>query len=129
MSERYLDSQIIFDGLLSGDLSPERAAVLFREKIDGARYYLPESLGATLRNPQYRETIDLECPAAHVLDLYWLVFGPYHSVCAFCPYDVPIVAIFLEAKLHESLNEFSDDDLESIARVTYGKPLHAEVRK
>src|SRR4051812_20060498 len=84
MPRQDFDSGTIFEGLLSGVLSPQRAAALFSAKIEGARYYLPDRLGETLRDPEYRETTDLDCPAGRVLDLYWRVFGPQQSVIMFC---------------------------------------------
>jgi hypothetical protein len=129
MPRRDFDSGTIFEGLLSGVLSPERAAALFREKIDGARYYLPDRLGATLRDTRYQETTDLDGPAGRVLDLYWRVFGPRDSVVMFCLHDVPLVEAYLTAKLRDALDEFSDEDLDAFHRATYDKPIHGEVKK
>jgi hypothetical protein len=129
MPRRDFDSGTIFEGLLGGVLSPQRAAALFSTQIEGTRYCLPNRLGETLRDPLYKETTDLDCPAGRVLDLYWRVFGPRESVTMFCLYDIPLVETYLTAKLRNSLDEFTDDDLDTFVRVTYGKPTHAEAKK
>jgi hypothetical protein len=76
MPQRDFHFGTIFEGLLSRVLSPQRAAALFSAKTEEARYYLPDRLGETLCDPQYKETADLDCPAGWALDLYWRVFGP-----------------------------------------------------
>jgi hypothetical protein len=129
MSQRDFDFETIFQGLLSGVLNPQRAAALFSAKIEGARYYLPDRLGETLRDPQYRETTDLNCPACRVLDVYWMVFGPQQAAIMFCLHDIALVETFLTAKLRDALHEFSDEDLDGFLRATYDKPIHAEVKK
>jgi hypothetical protein len=129
MPRREFDSGTIFEGLLSGVLSPQRAAALFSAKIEGARYYLPDRLGEILRDPQFKETTDLDSPAGRVLDLYWRVFGPNQAVVIFCLHDIPLVETYLNTKLRDSLDEFTDDDLDTFLRVTYNKPIHAEVKK
>jgi hypothetical protein len=129
MPQRDFDLGTIFEGLLTGDLSPEQAAALFRDKIDASRYYLPDRLGETLRDPRYKETTDLDCPAGRVLDLYWRIFGPRESVSMFCLNDIPLVETYLTAKLRDALDEFSDEDLNVFIRVTYDKSIHAEVKK
>jgi len=129
MPQRDFDFGTIFEGLLSGVLSPERAAALFRDKIDGARYYLPNRMGETLRDPLYKETTDLACPAGRVLDLHWRVLGPRQSVIMFCLHDIPLVETYLTAKLRDGLDEFSDEDLDTFLRVTCDKPIHVEVKK
>ena len=129
MPRRDFDFGTIFDGLQTGVLSPEQAAALFRNKIDGARYYLPDRLWESLRDPQYKETTDLECPASRVLDLYWRVFGPGQSVVMFCLHDIPLVDSYLSAKLSGALDEFSDEDLDAFIRATYDKPIQAEVKR
>jgi len=125
---RDFDSGIIFGGLMAGELTPERAAALFRHIIDGARY-LSDRLGETLRDPKFTETTDLECPAGRLLDLYWRLFGPSASVNMYCIFELPLVESFLTAKLRYALNEFTDEDLTAFARQCWGKPMHRLVQK
>jgi hypothetical protein len=128
MPRHDFDSRTIFEGLLTGVLTPEQAAALFRDNIDGARYYLTDRLGETLRDPQYKEATDLDCPAGRSLDLYWRVFGTRQSLIMFCLFDIPLVETYLTAKLRNALDEFSDEDLDALRRATYDKPIHAEVK-
>jgi hypothetical protein len=128
MPRRDIDFGIVFGGLMSGQLIAERAAALFRENMDGARYYLPDRLGEIMRDPQYGQTTDLDCPAGRLLDLYWRVFGPRDSVVIFCLHDLPLVECFLSAKLNNSLDEFTEEDLEMFAQVSWQKPIHTAVR-
>src|SRR5262249_47954206 len=129
MPRRDLDSETIFGGLMSGVLSPERSAALFRAKFEGARYYLPSRLAQTLRDSQYKDTTDLDCPAGRLLDLYCRVWGPWEAVVAFTLHDLPLVECFLTAKLRDSLDEFTDEDLDTFDRVMWNKPINAEVKK
>jgi len=126
---RNLDLEVIFRGLLDGTLNPDQAAALFREEVGAARYYLNDKLGETLRQSAYRTTTDLDCPAGRLLTLYWKLFGVSQSVLMLPHHDIPLVECFLKARLQDSLEQFSQDDLELLNRQYSGKPMALVVMK
>jgi hypothetical protein len=128
MPRRDLDSRTIFEAFMSGVLNVEQAAALFRDKMEGAGFYLPDRLGETLRDPRFKNTTDLSCSAGQVLDLCWRVFGPRQAVTMFSVHDNPLVATYLIAKLQNNLVEFSEEDLDCLLRVTSDGSVLAEVR-
>jgi len=126
---RILDLDVIFCGLLDGTLNPDQASALFREEEGAARYYLNDKLGETLRQSAYRTTTDLDCPAGRLLTLYWKIFGVNQSVLMFTLHDIPLVECFLKARLQDSLEQFSQDDLALLYRRYDSKPMAQVVMK
>jgi hypothetical protein len=137
MAGRTPDFQVIFNGLMGGVLSPNQAAALFRENKEAAEYYLCDRLGETMRDPQYKNTKYLTCSAGRLLEMYWKLFGPSKCVVMFLlhegdvvekkHYDIPLVVCFLLAKLHSALDEFSEEDLNTIDSRSRNKWMHQAV--
>jgi hypothetical protein len=126
---RYIDFSVVFCGLMGGELSPDQACALFRENKEGAKYYLGDRLGEIMRDPGYKDTVDLDCAAGRLLESYWKLFGPSQSITMFPLFEIPLVECFIKVKLNDALDQFSEKDLQNLARAYWDKPMHPVIRK
>jgi hypothetical protein len=55
--------------------------------------------------------LDLDSPAGRALEVFWKLFGPFDSINLFHLEDGPLVQSFFKQKLHNALDQFTDDDL------------------